>query len=298
MRAQVRMPSEVVVVVDHNPDLLQRASRLLRDVVVVPNRNERGLSGARNAGVAVAGGDVIAFTDDDAVADPDWTASLAAGYNHHESVIGVGGAIEPLWTAARPMWFPDEFHWVVGCTYKGLPESRSAVRNLIGANMSFRRDVFERVGHFRNGVGRLGTRPFGCEETEFCIRAGRERPEATILYDPQVRVRHRVDASRASWRYFLARCYAEGQSKALVSEVVGSTDALASERSYALRVLPAGVRRGVSDAMLRKDANGLGRAGSILLGLGVTTAGYAHGLAARHGERTQRMVATTGSAES
>ena len=283
LRTQVQAPSEIVVVVDHNPDLLERASRELPDVIVVPNPNERGLSGARNAGVAVARGEVIAFIDDDAVADPEWTLGLAAGYAHHESVIGVGGPIEPLWSAPPPQWFPDEFHWVVGCSYRGLPESRSPVRNLIGANMSFRREVFERVGQFRTGVGRVGTLPFGCEETEFCIRAGRERPGGTILFEPRARVRHRVDASRTSWRYFLARCYAEGHSKALVSELVGSSDALASERAYASRVLPLGVRRGVSDAFLRRDANGLGRSGAILLGLGVTAAGYARGRAARRG---------------
>jgi len=207
---------------------------------------------------------------------------MASAYER-ESVIGVGGAIEPLWSAARPKWFPDEFDWVVGCTYRGLPEDPSPVRNLIGANMSFRREVFERVGDFRSGIGRFGPLPFGCEETEFCIRAGREWPEGTILYDPRVRVRHRVGASRARWRYFLARCYAEGRSKALIAALVGRSDALATERTYATRVLPYGIGRGLSDAIFQLDPNGLSRAGAIILGLGVTTAGFARGLAARRG---------------
>src|SRR5205085_69247 len=74
-------------------------------------------------------------------------------------VIGVGGTVEPLWLHGRPPWFPPEFDWVVGCTYCGMPEVAGPVRNLIGCNMSFRREVFEGVGGFRSGIGRIGTYP-------------------------------------------------------------------------------------------------------------------------------------------
>ena len=198
-----------------------------------------------------------------------------AGAYEDESVIGVGGAIEPLWSDVPPRWLPDEFRWVVGCTYRGLPEHPAPVRNVIGANMSFRRAVFDRTGEFTSGVGRLGTLPFGCEETEFSIRARRAWPGGTILYDPGVRVRHRVPASRATLRYFVSRCYAEGRSKALIAALVGNADALATERTYTAHVLPAGVARGLSDALLRLDPGGLRRAAAIVLGLAVTALGFA-----------------------
>jgi hypothetical protein len=198
---------------------------------------------------------------------------LAAGYSD-ERVLGVGGAIEPLWLGTRPNWFPDEFQWVVGCTYKGMPQSSAPVRNLIGCNMSFRREIFEAVGGFQTGIGRLGTRPLGCEETELCIRVRQRWPRSVLLYIPRAVVSHRVPADRARWSYFSSRCYSEGISKAMVSRLVGAGDGLASERTYVLRTLPSGILNGVQVAISRRDTSGLGRAGAIAAGLVITSAGY------------------------
>ena len=279
-------PLEIVVVCDHNPSLLERVRAGLGGVVAVENRQQRGLSGARNTGVAVARGDVIAFLDDDAVAAPDWLEHLRAAYEDAR-VLGVGGAIEPLWEDGRPGWFPEEFDWVVGCTYRGVPESAAAVRNFIGANMSLRRVVFDSVGGFRSSLGRIGTRPLAGEETELCIRARRRWPDSILLYEPRARVLHRVPASRARWRYFRSRCYSEGLSKAVVSRLAGARDGLETERSYTLRTLPRGVARGVGDMLLRRDPTGVARAQAIVAGLAITTAGYVVGTAssARRVER-------------
>ena len=270
-------PAEIVVVVDHNPRLLARVRAELPGVVVTPNVGERGLSGARNSGIAVASAPIVAFMDDDAEAAPDWLARLLAEYAD-ERVIGAGGGVEPFWIAGRPRSFPAEFGWVVGCSYRGMPESTSPVRNVIGANMSFRRDVFGEIGGFRAGIGRVGKRPVGCEETELCIRAHQRNPDAVVLYVPLARVHHRVPATRAGLRYFVSRCYSEGLSKAVVARIAGARDALATERAYALRSLSRGFGRGLADA-LRGDAAGVARSGAIALGLFVTTAGYLVGAA-------------------
>jgi len=273
---QRQPPREVVVVVDHNPALFTRVRRDLRDVVAIENVEERGLSGGRNSGVRVARGDVVAFLDDDAVAAPDWSEMLLQHYSDAR-VYGVGGAIEPMWPGARPGWFPAEFDWVVGCTYRGLPDSTSAVRNLIGCNMSFRRAVFEEIDGFRNGIGRVGTRPIGCEETELCIRVRKRWPACVLLYEPGARVGHKVPEARTRWSYFRSRCYSEGLSKALVSRLVGASDGLASERAYTLRTLPAGVARGLGATLSDRSLHGISRAGAIVAGLSVTTAGYVVG---------------------
>jgi hypothetical protein len=93
---------------------------------------------------------------------------------------------------------------------------------------------------------------------------------------PAARVEHAVPAERLSWGYFRSRCWAEGLSKALVTEEVGSTDALSSEWMYTLRTLPTGVVRGLSDGV-RGDHTGYLRAGAIIGGFLVTAAGYLRG---------------------
>ena len=276
LRHQSRPPHEIILVIDHHQPLFVRAREQLPDVIVIENRQPRGLSGARNSGIAIAGGDVIAFMDEDATAAPDWLERLTRCYNN-DQVLGVGGAIEPLWLTGRPAWFPAEFDWVVGCTYRGLPETTGPVRNLIGCNMSFRRDVFQQVGGFRSGIGRVGVRPIGCEETELCIRLHQHQPQGMLLYEPPARVFHRVPRNRSSWRYFIARCYSEGLSKAIVAKFVGAEAGLSSERTYTFRTLPRGIARGLWDVMRRGDVAGLARAAAIVIGLLVTALGFFSG---------------------
>lgn len=274
--AQDPAPTQTILVTDHNAELAERARAEFAGVCVFENEQQRGLSGARNTGLAHSESDVVAFLDDDAVALPGWLDALTGDYAD-PTVIGVGGAALPVWPGAAPRWLPDEFSWVIGCSWIGLPEEAAGVRNLIGCNMSFRREVFDEIGSFTLGIGRVGKVPVGCEETELCIRLHQHRPDALLLYDPQVRVLHKMSVDRRSWRYFRARCYAEGLSKALVAGRVGSTDGLASERAYVLRTLPAGVVRGCTDALRGRDAAGIARAGAIVAGLAITATGYARG---------------------
>jgi GT2 family glycosyltransferase len=269
-------PREIAVVVDHNPRLYERLRAELSTLSIVENREGRGLSGGRNTGIAVTTGAVVAFLDDDAAAEPDWLQRLTEPYADPQ-VLGVGGRIEPSWRTARPGWFPAEFNWVVGCSYKGLPETTAPVRNLIGASMSFRRAVFEGVGGFRSELGYDGSRLLGDEETELSIRARQRWPEGTLLYEPSARVHHRVPASRTRWRYFRDRCYGEGLAKAQTAQLVGASDGLSSEWVHTLRTLPLGVLRGLGDVLAHGDVSGFGRAVAITAGLAVTTAGYLAG---------------------
>jgi hypothetical protein len=173
-----------------------------------------------------------------------------------------------------------------------MPQTPTTVRNLIGCNMSFRREVFGVVGGFRDGIGRVGTRPVGCEETELCIRVNQRWSNKKLLYDPAAQVYHRVPANRGTWHYFLTRCFSEGLSKALVAQLVGSKDGLSNERTYTFRTLPLGVLRGSIDA-LRLDLNGLRRAASIVGGLAFTTAGYLKGRLSRLSVATQIEYTTS-----
>jgi GT2 family glycosyltransferase len=283
-RTQSLRPREVIVSIDHNPGLLARAREHIgeaSDVIVVDNVQARGVSGARNTGAMHATGSVVAFLDDDAEAAPDWLACLGRAYTDQD-VLGVGGRIEPMWLGIRPEWFPDEFLWVVGCSYRGLPIQVSPTRNLIGANMSFRRDVFEAVGGFRQDIGRVGDHPpVGCEDTALCIKACQIMPSGRFMYEPRARVRHRVPGHRGKWRYFLSRCYGEGSSKAYLAHLFGLTASLALERTYVSRTLPSGLAAALADVVVRGQVAGLGRGVAIVAGLASAGVGFAASVANR-----------------
>lgn len=275
VQAQRPTPREVLLVVDYNDELLDRAATL-DGLKVLPNTRRRGLSGARNTGISSARGDIIAFLDDDAVAEPGWLAGLCAPLLEREADV-VGGRADADFDDGRPRWFPAEFDWVVGCTYAGHPQGRREMRNPIGCSMAFRAEALELAGYFPEGIGRIGKKPLGCEETELCIRLTQRRPGSRIMFEPSAVVRHRVSAERATLRYYVSRCYAEGLSKAAISRLVGGADALSSERRYTLGTLPAGVAACVTEACRHRRIVPLGRAGAIMLGLSATAFGYFHG---------------------
>jgi glucosyl-dolichyl phosphate glucuronosyltransferase len=266
---------EVVLVTDHNDPLADALGRRLPNVSVVANSQRPGLGGARNSGVAAASHELVAFVDDDAEPMPGWIAELEAAFADPD-VVAVGGEVAPAWEGRQPGWFPPEFLWVVGCSYRGMARG-AGVRNPLGCNMAFRRADLVAVGGFDQALGRLGNVPFGLEETELCVRLGRARPGATIVIVDGAHVRHHVPLARQRFGYFLRRCYYEGVGKALLGELETSA-ALSSERSYALRVLPAAALREVARAVtLDRPSDRVRRAAAIVAGLGAAGAGYGRG---------------------
>jgi glycosyltransferase involved in cell wall biosynthesis len=283
VRTQTEQPREVVLVIDHCPALLWRARQQLSGVVIAANHFEQGLSGSRNTGLAEAGGDVVAFLDDDAAADAEWIARLADAYQDSR-VLGVGGLVRPWWEPARPSWFPSELDWVVGCSYQGMPTSSAPVRNFIGANMSFRRSVLNGSGGFSTSLGRVGSVPLGCEETELCLRVSQRYPAGVLLYEPAAAVSHWVRKQRTTWRYLGYRCYAEGLSKATVARLAGARRALASERTYVRSAIPRGLKRSLADAAHGRRG-GLKAAFALVAAVAITGAGYLAGKVAAGGAK-------------
>lgn len=276
---QTQPALETILVIDNNDELEERAREAFPGIRVVPNAGEKGVSSSRNTGVELARGEVFAFLDDDAVADTSWLEHLTRSYVD-PNVIGTGGPPHPRWAGGdAPQWLPLEFYWTVGCGYRGLPTRVAPVRNPIGANMSFRKAVFDRIGGFSKGFGPNMASPSphgGGEETELAIRALAAFPGAVVLHMPDAIVEHAVPADRTRWSYFRSRCWLEGRMKALLSQTAGPADGLASELTYTLKTLPSGVLHGLRDA-LRGDFSGLQRAGAIVAGLVITAAGYLQG---------------------
>ena len=280
LRRQTIRPDEIVIVIDRNEELLERARADWPDVRVVPTRYP-GLSGARTTGCEVTSGELIVFMDDDAVCDPRLLESFIKAVEP-DDVLGCTGLVGlqwedqyGQWKGKQPRWFPEEFLWAVGGCYRGHPRSRSNIRNVLGGIMLFKRKVFDRVGAFHGALGRASGSLTSCEESEFCLRASTAIPGGRFVFEPDGKVLHKVPRARRCLRYFVRRCYAEGHSKAILADLASQHNALDTERSYVLRILTTGVLIGLADPVRRLDFAGPARAGAIVIGLGAALWGYA-----------------------
>ena len=289
LEKQTYPPREIILVIDHNAALFTRAVADIRGARVIENTSPRGLSGARNSGLAIATGAFVAFLDDDAYAAPDWLEHLHAQCNASD-VLGAGGWVEANWVDHQPAWFPDEFLWVVGCSYRGLPRATAVVRNPFGGCSCIRREVFDRVGGFRTEIGRIGTLPLGCEETELSIERTSTGRSAGLSTSPGD---HPPQGSALP----AARC-ATSRRAATPKDCrkpgwhAASVRAMDWRRSGVTRreCCRAGWCAGCLTDCVRRDNGGFLRAAAIVVGLAFTSAGYVRRHAAR--VRAEKMTSS------
>lgn len=273
LAAQSVAVDEVVFSIDHNHDLAERVRTELAPLIdglqVVEFDAPGGSNscGARNAGVAALSTDIVCFLDDDAWPEPDWMEELTKAFSD-PSVEMAGSRILPEWPdGLTPRWFPPEFNWVVGGSWRGLPSVDADIRNPIGAAMAVRRSALDVVGGFDTNMGHRQGRPLGNDETDLALRISEAIPSARIVQRPASVVHHKVTAERMEFRYFTRRCWLEGRSKGQTSDRHG-TSALGVELAYVAKYLSTGVLGSL--ATLR-----FGRAFSIIVGFSLTTAGWA-----------------------
>ncbi|MFC1906664.1 glycosyltransferase [Chloroflexota bacterium] len=223
IKAQTYPHVEIILVVERSTVLLDHIKRYVAEEAiprakVVFNYGERGLSAARNLGLKEATGDIMAFVDDDALPFPDWAEMIVKTYGD-DSVIGVTGPSLPLWEDKAMAWVPQEFYWIIGGSgFSDWVENRE-VRNVSGTNMSFKREAFSSSGLFltylgAKGGGESGVNELVGEETEFSIRV-RRRTGKRIVYNPNVKVQHRVYKHRVNPKFITRRAYWEGYTKAM-----------------------------------------------------------------------------------
>ena len=193
-----------IVVVDNNssdgtPDLLAT----MDDARVRTVRESRqGLSFARNTGLTQARGDIVALTDDDVEVAPDWIDTIVSTMTSHADVDAVGGRVLPAWPDDKPPWLTRD-HWApLALQDHGDANrvfDRSTPIGLIGANVAFRRRVFDRIGAFSPAVQRVKDGVGSTEDHELLDRLYAAGGRA--MYTPRLVAMTRVPRERCVRAY-------------------------------------------------------------------------------------------------
>ncbi|HTL48431.1 MAG TPA: glycosyltransferase [Verrucomicrobiae bacterium] len=162
---------------------------------------KQGLSHARNSGIEASTGEVLAFLDDDVLVDPLWVKGICSCFQETDCD-AMGGRIEMKWMCARPDWLTDDLKAPLISQDLGPVRKawKAGDRTYLGANMAFRRRVFEKCGNFRVDLGRKGNSLIGGEDREFFERIA--AAGFKILYDPAAVVHHRVEPERLTRDFF------------------------------------------------------------------------------------------------
>lgn len=203
-----------VVVVDNTRENDRRAIPLPLHTRVVYS-SPPGLAHARNEGIRASEGDIIAFVDDDTICGPGWLDACLRSFDESDEIGIVGGKVVPETNgAAIPYWFYDDLWLSLSCL-DWSPTGRYLKSGewIVGANMAFRRSVFEQFGNFTTALGRIGTGGLlSNEEIALIEKYGIER----VWYCPEMVLRHVIPIDRISPQWFRKRVFWQAISDELL----------------------------------------------------------------------------------
>lgn len=189
--------------------------------VVLTNELKQGLSHARNKGIEIAQGEIIAIIDDDEIASPQLLADYLHFFDTHPEAVAAGGRIVPLYANGRPEWMSRHTERPIAGTLDlgdrivPFPEGKY----FGGGNMALRRSAIEKYGAFNPALGRRGTTLLGGEEKELYARlcdAGEK-----IFYIPTAYIQHVIPDAKLTRDYFERVCFRIGQSERIRTKATG-----------------------------------------------------------------------------
>lgn len=213
---------EVVVVDNNSTDDTQEKVREFAEnselVVRYVKEKKQGLSHARNRGVAEARGRYLHFTEDDEIADKNLIREIHGTFETYKCDC-VGGRIYLKCEEKMPNWLIEEIWGFLGyLDYGDNVLQMDEQRYPFGGNMTFSRQVFNRIGFFNVNLGRKGKELFGGEEVDFFRRLLSAGGKG--VYQPKALVYHIIDKSRLKKTYFRTVHYNEGMQRALLDDEV------------------------------------------------------------------------------
>ncbi|HYG65334.1 MAG TPA: glycosyltransferase, partial [Thermoanaerobaculia bacterium] len=199
---RMEYPALELLVVDNAPtsDATERLVRERHPRVRYCREPRPGLDWARNRAIREAQGEIVAYTDDDVRVDPGWAGAIARVFADHPEVAAVTGLVAPfeLETEAQVL-FESYGGFGRGCRrlWFHVPPVRGggphishhgAGRFGTGANMAYRRSLFDRIGPFDPALD-VGTVTNGGGDLEMFFRV--LQSGHTLVYEPEALVRHR-----------------------------------------------------------------------------------------------------------
>jgi len=214
-----------IIIVDNNshdktPELAASYCNRSEPVIRYVKELKQGLSFARNRGAQEARGSIVAFTDDDAVADKGWLQGLMSVYRQFPDAGVVGGKIKLTWPVEKPAWLSPNLEQSYGALdYGDEIQALRYPKTPFGGNFSVPRALFLELGGFNEALGRTRARLLSSEEVYLCRLI--EQRGKQVYYAPQAVVHHTVLPERMSKKYLLKRAYAQGKSNVMVEQEIG-----------------------------------------------------------------------------
>lgn len=245
---QTYPPTEILIIVDteEEREYFQRYFQDIGGDLHFHATGKKGLAAARNQGIERSRGEIIAFVDDDAIADPAWLQHIATAFSSDPNIAIAGGPVRPVFEGNA---IEEGLYWIVGCTSDDPPTTRP-----IGCNFAIRREILKSVGGFNEELGRIRNKLAVGEETELILRTRQKMPGRKIVFIPAALVHHHVPIRRTKITYMLKRAFEEGSSKAYI----GRAYALKEEKGRILHYLsrPSAMRLLMTAATLVGYLNG------------------------------------------
>src|SRR6185437_4549802 len=194
----------------------------------------QGKSYALNRAIEAARGDIIAFTDDDITVDAAWLSELLKIFDRH-TCEGVAGKIVAVWNSTPPAWL-DFDKLMLAIMQYDLGDNPCEIKTpAFGANMAFRRSVFENYGIFRTDLGPSAGTLLRGEDTEFCQRLMNQGGK--MIYTPRAIVYHPVEKERTEKRYFELWYFDHGRKLVRINGVPSDARRYFGVPRYMLRKL-------------------------------------------------------------
>jgi len=208
----------------------------------------QGHTYARNRGIIEAKGNLLSFIDDDAFVQTDYCKEIIKFFKTHEKISAIGGRIIPKYEKTEPPWMSKYLLPLVAAIDLGnLPKPFKGNKFPIGANMAFRKSIFEKYGVFDVNLGRRGAGLEGGDEKEMFIRL--KRGGEKIFYVPEVVVKHIIPGSRIEKSYIMGLAKGVGTSERkrlskeglkgmvikIISEIIKSIATLVLSIKYCLK---------------------------------------------------------------